>query len=182
MVTKISLQIVLAALSVALFQCVCHGHIALLLKAGLQFVFGSVNPLPTGKTSRVRKVTCLQNWKLALNKHEFITVSGHLNSLLKCVCICLSLKDSQFHVSIILVHQKHQRFVVHERKYHIRPYTFQSWGCLSACRCSKTPGTPKDSSFFSFSRLADLRGFDRSSPTLDASWNVHCSSQSKTWR
>lgn len=125
MVTKISLQIVLVALNIALFQSVCHGHIALLLKAGLQFVFGSANSLPTRKTSRVRKVTCLQNWKkLALSKHELITTSGHLHSLLKWVCICLSLKNSQFHVSIILVHQKHQRFVVHESKYQYKTLLF----------------------------------------------------------
>lgn len=62
----------------------------------------------------------------------------------------------------------------------IRPYTFQSWGCLSACRCSKTTETPKDGLFFWFSRLADLRGFDRSFPMLDTIWYVHYSSQSKT--
>lgn len=62
-------------------------------------------------------MTCLQNWKkLTLSNHEFITMSGHLHSLLRCVCICLSLKDSQFSVSAIPVHQKQQRFVVHESK------------------------------------------------------------------
>lgn len=50
MVTKIILKIVLIALSIALFQCACHDHIALLLKAGLQFVFESDSPLATGKT------------------------------------------------------------------------------------------------------------------------------------
>lgn len=54
MVTKISLQIVLVALSIALFWCVCHGHITLLLKAGLQLIFESASLLPAGKTSRVK--------------------------------------------------------------------------------------------------------------------------------
>ena len=82
-------------------------------------------PVANRKTLRLRKVTCLQNCKkLAVSKREFITMSGHLYSLLKCVCICLSLKDSQFHVSIILVRQKHQRFVVPESKYQYKTLCF----------------------------------------------------------